>query len=382
MGSGFGVYVHFPYCLSKCPYCDFASFVSARVPHEDYARAVELELSLRAEEFAACGPVKSIFFGGGTPSLWDVGCVASVLRTIAGRFPLEGDLEVSLEANPGAAEADRFAALREAGVTRLSLGVQSFEDRTLRALGRRHSGVEAEAAVERALRAGFDHVSLDLIHGASGQSVDGARADARRGAATGVDHVSDYALTLEGLAVDVPMARAVREGRLDVPDGDVQSEMGTAVRAELSAGGFVRYEISNFARGGARCLHNLGYWQGRPYLGLGVGAYGATDSRRYGNTRDPRAYLAALGEGRLPPGESEPLGAETRFSERVFLGLRLSEGLELSSLEEEFGPAQVDTLRRKARELGDPEFLSLQGQRLRLSERGLDLHSELCARLL
>jgi oxygen-independent coproporphyrinogen-3 oxidase len=203
-----------------------------------------------------------------------------------------------------------------------------------------------------------------------------------RGAATGIDHLSDYALTLEGLAVDVPMARAVREGRLAVPDGDVQSDMGLAVRDVLAAAGFVRYEISNFAREASRCAHNLGYWQGRPYLGLGVGAYGATLSRRYGNTREPRAYLAALAEARLPPGESEHLGSDTRFTERVFLGLRLSEGLDLVALAEEFGSEAVNSLRRKALALVDSLLLSLSDERLMLNEAGLDLHSELCARLL
>jgi oxygen-independent coproporphyrinogen-3 oxidase len=384
-----GVYVHFPYCLSKCPYCDFASYVASRVPHEEYSAAIQRELQLRADEFSGLGPVQSIFFGGGTPSLWDVSCVDSVLRAIERILPCAKEVEVSLEANPGAAEADRFRALREAGVNRLSLGVQSFADRALQTLGRRHSGVEAEAAVERALRAGFQHVSLDLIHGAAGQTVEGARADARRGAATGVDHVSDYALTLEGLAVDVPMARAVRDGRLQVPNGDVQSDMGAAVREELRAAGFARYEISNFARGDARCAHNLGYWNGRPYLGIGVGAYGATRSRRYGNGRDPQAYLTALAEGRLPAGESEPLDDGVRFSERVFLGLRLSEGLDLRALVDEFGEAPVGLLREKARRLangashgGPGPYLSVDPERIVLSEAGLDLHSELAARLL
>jgi putative oxygen-independent coproporphyrinogen III oxidase len=385
----FGVYVHFPYCLSKCPYCDFASYVASRVPHEEYARAIQLELRLRAGEFVGLGTVRSVFFGGGTPSLWDVGCVDAVLRAIERTFPVAAEVEVSLEANPGAADAERFRALREAGVNRLSLGVQSFADRALHTLGRRHSGVEAEAAVERALRAGFSHVSLDLIHGAAGQTVDGARADARRGAATGVDHVSDYALTLEGLAVEVPMARAVRDGRLRVPDGDTQSDMGEAVRQELRGAGFTRYEISNFARNGARCAHNLGYWNGLPYLGVGVGAYGATPARRYGNGRDPTAYLAALADGHLPPGESETLTADLRFSERVFLSLRLTEGLDLRALATEFGDAPVSRLKDKAlqllagggREAANP-YLALDQDRLALTDAGFDLHSEIAARLL
>jgi oxygen-independent coproporphyrinogen-3 oxidase len=199
-------------------------------------------------------------------------------------------------------------------------------------------------------------------------------------------------LTLEGLAVDVPMARAVREGRLRVPDGDAQADMGHAVRSELRAAGFARYEISNFARDGSRCAHNLGYWSGAPYLGVGVGAFGATAVRRYGNARDPAAYLAALSEGRLPPGESESLPDAVRLSERIFLGLRLIDGIDLRALAREFGENPVLELWQKAIRLQQAApsgqrgalgtHLTVEQDRIALTEGGLDLHSEIAARLL
>jgi oxygen-independent coproporphyrinogen-3 oxidase len=195
-----------------------------------------------------------------------------------------------------------------------------------------------------------------------------------------VHHLSAYALTLEELAVDVPMARAAREGRIQVPDGDRQAEMGAGVRAVLAAAGFERYEISNFARAGARSIHNLGYWTGLPFVGLGVGAFGDDSRERYGNPRDSKSYLQALGQGQLPASDREEVGAPARFSERVFLGLRLVDGLDLEGLARDFGGALVDALRQKAAPLQD--LVRLTGSRLSLTDRGMDLHSEVAARLL
>jgi oxygen-independent coproporphyrinogen-3 oxidase len=187
-------------------------------------------------------------------------------------------------------------------------------------------------------------------------------------------------LTLEELAVDVPMARAWREGRLWIPDGDQQAEMGAAVREALSAAGFERYEISNFARAGARSVHNLGYWEGHPFVGLGVGAFGDDGRERYGNPRDSKSYLHAIGEGRLPAGVREEIRSPARFSERVFLGLRLVEGVDLKRLGDAFGREPVDALRQKAAPLAD--LVRLTATRISLTERGMDLHSEVAARLL
>jgi putative oxygen-independent coproporphyrinogen III oxidase len=375
-----GVYIHFPFCLSHCPYCDFAVEIVERLPHEEYARAVLRELELRADAFAGLGKVRSISFGGGTPSLWEPSCLASVVRAVDDRLGLTADAEISLEANPEGLEPERLAALRGAGIQRLSLGVQSFSAPVLRVLGRRHAAEDADRAVARALEAGFPRVSLDLIYGAPGQEVTGARADAQRAVATGAQHLSAYALTLEELAVDVPMARAWREGRLGVPDGDQQAEMGAAIREVLGASGFERYEISNFARAGARSVHNLGYWTGHPFLGLGVGAFGDDGTVRYGNPRDSASYLGALQEGRLPAGEREEVRSSARFSERVFLGLRLVEGVDLERLARDFGGAPVAALRQRAAPLAD--LVRGAGSHLALTDRGMDLHSEVAAKLL
>ncbi len=375
-----GVYVHFPYCRSICPYCDFAVERAKRPPHRGYAEAVKRELSLRAEAFAPFGPARSVFFGGGTPSLWDPVEVRGVLAAIDAAFGLERGGEVSLEANPEDRAPELLRALREAGVTRLSWGVQSFQDAVLRRLGRRHRGDDGARAAEAALAAGFSSVSVDLIYGAAGQDAASAAKDGQRAAALGVQHASAYALTLDELAVPVPMARAVKGGRLVVPDADAQAELGRALREALAAGGLARYEVSNHARGSAaRSVHNLGYWEGRPYLGLGVGASGATPSRRYANARGADGYLGSLEEGRLPAGDEELLDEDVRFRERVMLGLRLVDGIDLAALEAEFGATRAAALEVGAARLSG--LVRLEGRRLALTERGLDLHSEIALRL-
>jgi coproporphyrinogen III oxidase-like Fe-S oxidoreductase len=304
-----------------------------------------------------------------------------VLRGIERCLGLPAGLEVSLEANPEDRDADRLKALREAGVNRLSWGVQSFQQPVLRTLGRGHRSDQAALAVELSLQVGFPAVSVDLIYGAAGQDTGSAAQDAVRAAALGVHHVSAYALTLDELAVDVPMARAQRSGKLRVPDADAQAEMGRGLREAIAAAGFARYEVSNFARGEARSIHNLGYWQGRPYVGLGVGAAGATDARRYTNGRGAKPYLEALEAGRLPEGEDDPFDDDIRFRERVFLGLRLVDGLELRSLAARFGEWPVAELRAKAEPLIAGGLAGLENDRLWLTEVGLDLHSLIAARL-
>ncbi len=381
VAASLGVYIHFPYCLSHCPYCDFAVEVARTIPGERYAAAVLAELDRRADGFAPLGPARSVFFGGGTPSLWEPAFFARILEAIDRRLGLSEGAEVSLEANPEDGAADRFAAIRAAGVTRISLGVQSFDDATLKALGRRHRGEEASRAVGAALEAGFASVSVDLIYGARGQTIEGAASDARRTASLGVPHVSAYALTLDELAVEVPMARLARSGRLRLPDADDQAAMGGAVREELASGGLPRYEISNHAREGNRARHNLGYWLAEPYLGLGVGAAGALATGRYTNARPTGPYFESLERGELPPGERDPLDRDARRSERIFLGLRLVEGLDLAAFAAAFGGADAAALRERARPLAELGLASLSRDRLALTERGLDLHGELCARL-
>jgi len=381
-----GVYIHFPYCLSKCPYCDFASRAEKIIPQERYTRAVLRELRARAPEFAGRRAV-SIYFGGGTPSLWDPACVAEVLREVRSLFDVSPEAEVTLEANPGTTDEARFAAFRAAGVNRLSIGVQSLAAPQLVALGRQHSGGDAVRAYRTARAAGFANVSLDLIHGAEGQNAAGAARDAAAAVALGPEHVSCYALTLTGLAEDVPMAKAVRRGELRLPDDEASAEMGEAVREELSRGGYARYEISNYARPGYEAVHNSLYWRGLEYAAAGCGACGFRRlpegphvARRWMNDRSPERYLERVEETGLGEAQGEDLSAEEHLRERIFTGLRLAEGLDLSALEDDLRlpvrsrfAAQIGRLRREG-------LAELQGSTLRLTEAGLDLHSEVAVR--
>jgi oxygen-independent coproporphyrinogen-3 oxidase len=384
-----GIYIHFPYCLSKCPYCDFASRAEAVIPQERYTGAVLRELRERAAHFAdPAREVVSVYFGGGTPSLWDPQQVGRVLDACRDLFDVREDAEVTLEANPGTTDEGRFTAFRALGVNRLSIGVQSFTDSQLAVLGRKHSSSEAERAFRTARLAGFENVSLDLIHGGSGHTVAAAARDAASAVALGPEHISAYALTLTGLAEDVPMAKAVRRGEVVLPPDDEQAAMGEAVRGELARGGYARYEISNFARAGFEAVHNTLYWRGIEYVAAGCGACGFSRSRsgeapfarRYMNDRSPERYLERVEETGLGEASSEEVDREQHLRERLFTGLRLAEGIDLATLEAELGLEIRSRFAKVIDRLVREELAMLAGARLRLTERGFDLHSEVAVR--
>src|SRR5512144_1711142 len=309
MARPFGVYLHFPWCTHRCPYCDFAVTTDPQPAGRRYARAVLAELALRASAFDGLAPA-SLYLGGGTPSLWDPGDVREVLGAIRERFRLPAGAEVTLEANPESCDRERLLAWREAGVNRVSIGVQSFDRGVLAKLGRRHGPEAAERAIRDAADA-IPNVSVDLIYGARRSTIETARADAVRAVAAGAVHVSAYALTLDAevLAEEVPLARLRREGRLPLPSEDETRAQSAAIRSALRRAGLLRYEISNFARPGRESVHNRLYWEGESYLGLGAGAYGCLRGEagavRYGNVRAAPAYLEAVLAGRLPTAEED-----------------------------------------------------------------------------
>jgi oxygen-independent coproporphyrinogen-3 oxidase len=371
----FGVYVHFPYCSFQCPYCDFAVAVEREVPGRRYADAILAELALRAPAFQglAC---ETLYLGGGTPSLWEPEEVGRVIAAVRRRFALPAGAELTLEANPESSrDPGRLRGYRAAGVNRLSVGVQSFDRVVLAKLGRRHDPAIAEEAVRQAA-AVFENVCLDLIYGGRTSTPATARADAERAAGLPITHLSAYALTLDVLAVDVPLARLSREGRLRFPSDDASLAQARAIRGALRRGGLARYEISNFARRGFESRHNALYWEGASYLGLGVGAYGfrgeAERGMRYGNFRAPEAWFAAVQGGRLPTAEEDLLDAGALTRERIMLALRTRAGVPESLLPEgkrgEVGALLAAGLARRVR------------GRLVLTARGLDVHSAVAER--
>lgn len=384
----FGLYVHFPYCLSKCPYCDFASTVVKQIPEERYARAILAELDLRlASDRTPDLPVESVYLGGGTPSLWNPRYVREVLDRLRARLPFAEGMEITLEANPGASDAERFSAFRDAGINRLSIGVQSFQAATLRTLGREHDAAQAERAFAAARAAGFENVSLDFIYGVHGQSLEQVTEDARRAAALGPEHLSAYALTLdkEALAEEVPLARQLARGEVRLPDDDTVLEMARAVREAYGRQGLSRYEISNYAQPELHSRHNALYWTGGEYLALGSGATGHLRSGeggfRYSNHRSAEQYLRAVEERRLPEASREPLSRHELFEERVAMGLRLATGVDLAAACAAFGEsmsARAPTVERLVRD----GFARWEGRRLVLTESGADLHSAISAKLM
>lgn len=375
---GLGVYVHFPWCIKKCPYCDFLSVPSARqdIPHAAYADAVLSELSARRAELGA-HHLRTVFFGGGTPSLWQAAELRRVLGGILATFePGPEPPEVTVECNPGSLSYDAARALLDAGVNRLSIGVQGLDEGRLRFLGRWHSAGQALAAVQAALDAGVPRVSADLIYGVSEQRPEEAAAEVRQLSELGVSHLSAYALTIEPQTAFGALAR---KGRLPLAPEQSVAESFLAVDEALEQLGFEHYEISNFARSGQRAEHNVGYWKGLDYVGLGCGAWGtltrAGQRIRYRNRPQPQGYMEAARAARAPSpdsirsleSESEALEPETLLSERLMLGLRLAEGLDAEQAAVAAGATLWTSERRRVvQRLVERGRLLHEGPRLRI----------------
>lgn len=383
----FGVYVHFPYCLSKCPYCDFASTAAKTIPDERYTRAILGELEQRLEvQHLAGREVTSIFIGGGTPSLWAPRSVAAVLEAISARLSVASGCEVTLEANPGASDAARFQDYRAGGVNRLSMGVQSFEASTLTTLGRAHDGPTAQRAFAAARAAGFDNVSMDFIYGVHGQTEAQVESDARAAVALGSEHLSAYALTLDkaSLAEEVPLAKQLARGEVQLPPDETVVRMQRVVRDVFGGAGLQRYEISNYARPGFHSRHNALYWTGGEYLSLGTGATGfvrGAQPVRYSNHRSAERYLAEVEAGRVPEASREELTGLELFEERVAMGLRLVNGVELEAVCEAFGQS-AESRAQTVRHLLHAGLAEMRGGRLALTDEGFDVHSAIAARLM
>ena len=336
---GFAVYVHWPFCASKCPYCDFNSHVRDAIDQERWRRALvaDLESALDAAPAEVVRPAASVFFGGGTPSLMAPETVAAALGALARRGLVDGNAEVTLEANPSSAEAGRFADYRAAGVNRLSIGVQALDDEALRALGRAHGAAEAVDAVAAA-REAFDRVSFDLIYARAGQTPRAWRGELERALALRPTHVSLYQLTIER---GTRFHEAYARGELAPPGEDDAAAMYEETTARCRAAGLDAYEVSNFAAPGEECRHNLVYWRSGDWLGVGPGAHGRagrgegrTATRRW---RSPEKWLEAV-EGTGSGLEArETLDAPARAAEALMMGLRLTEGVSAERFERTVG---------------------------------------------
>jgi oxygen-independent coproporphyrinogen-3 oxidase len=374
--KAFSLYLHIPYCQSKCPYCDFNSHAVASWPEDDYVRALVAEIERRADEVPWAGRrLKTIFFGGGTPSLFRPESIAAILTAAERNFGIERGAEITLEANPGTVNAEKLGGMRAAGINRISFGAQSFNEARLKFLGRIHSAEETREAARSACSAGFERFNLDLIFAVPGQSVDEVLSDIAEAAALGPDHISAYNLTFEeGTAFFTEMKR----GRIRPIDSDRQAEFYAAVREELPRRGYRMYEISNYAPPGHEARHNLSYWRAESYLGLGAGAHSfARDEhgggRRWWNERMPARYVEQALAGGLAEAGGETVDARSARGEFVFLNLRLRDGFALADFEQRFGESFDSVFGARAARLFEGDLLLRGEGRIYLSERGLEL---------
>lgn len=372
--EGFGLYVHWPFCLSKCPYCDFNSHVAERIDQDVWRTALLRELSY----YAARVPERvltSIFFGGGTPSLMDPATTADIISAARKHWRTANDLEITLEANPGTVDAERFAAIRDAGVTRLSMGVQSLNERDLKFLGRRHNVDEARTAWRAAAKI-FPRVSFDLIYARPQQTAEAWRAELdealREVRDHGISHLSLYQLTMEpGTAMNESFAR----GDFTLPEEDDAAALFEITQDMCAAAGYPAYEVSNHAQDGATCRHNLTYWRGGDYVGVGPGAHGrlTLDSvaRATRQIKAPALWLKRVGAEGHGTQEEEALEPTSRAEELVMVGLRLAEGVDKTRFARLAGRPLADLLDPEAvKTLVAEGFLSETSDRLSATPKG------------
>lgn len=380
-----GIYLHVPFCAGKCSYCDFYSVVPAGPEdpvrfREILLREMDLFRALYPEDAKA--PSDSIYVGGGTPTVAGTEFLLSLLREIRARFPVEPEAEISVEANPGSVGPDDLASLRRGGFTRLSLGVQSFREGTLRTLGRRHGPGQVREAWSAARRAGFPSLGFDLIFGIPGQTLAGWEEDLDRTVTFLPSHVSAYALAPER---GTPLHRDLGAGRLSLPDDDLVARMYERTREVLAGAGYRQYEISNFARPGHECRHNRKYWRREGYHGFGPSAHGlifpegsSPGGVRTANPPSLEEYGGAIRSGRLAWTEARAVSREEAWKEALIFGLRETEGVDLAALADRFG-APPEPLRGAVDRLAEWGKLVREGSRLRLPGHLMFVSNELLA---
>ena len=375
MRRPFSLYIHIPYCISKCPYCDFNSHVVAEIPAAQYTDALLRELDRYGASNEWQGrALQSIFFGGGTPSTFDPRSIGKILARVAATFPIGTGCEITLEANPGTVDRENFHGYRAAGVNRISVGAQSFQPRLLKFLGRAHTADEARQALETVKQAGFDNFNFDLIYALPGQTLHDLEADLNEALAFNSPHLSAYNLTFEE---GTPFGHEYRSGRMKPLSEDEEIAMAELVERKLNEAGLHRYEISNYAKPGLHSRHNVNYWRGGDYLGLGAGAHSyintndaAVPGKRWSNEKSPARYMSLINETDNAVVEREEIGLDKAAGEFMFLGLRMIEGISLDLFHARFGKSPVECYPRIAFWM-DGGLMEERDGFLRLSRKGL-----------
>lgn len=363
----FGLYVHIPFCKQKCYYCDFPSFAGQEACQEEYLDALLAEIREMGSRYAdRC--VDTIFFGGGTPSVLPGDALPRILKEIGRSFTVTADVEISAEANPGTVDAAKLVKWRASGINRISFGVQSFHNELLRAIGRIHTAEEAREAIGAARKVGFDNINLDLIYGLPSQTVEMLTHDIEEVIALGVQHLSVYGLIVEE---DTALERMIDDGRAVLPSDEEEEAMYDYVTTRLEELGYHRYEISNYARGGRECRHNLKYWRFDDYLGLGSASHSFVGGRRFANERIPTDYIRRMRSEHNARITEDVETEEQLRGEYIFLALRTTVGVDTADFARTFG-AEFWTLYGNIIERMCQEGLVEQeGQYVRLTKLGM-----------
>lgn len=355
-----GIYVHIPFCKSKCGYCDFNSYAGQEDMFSPYFSALGREIRAYGERLDICAD--TVYIGGGTPTCVGTELLCGLMQNIFSSYNISDGCEITSECNPKTADAEKLSRMRESGINRLSIGLQSTDDDMLRALGRIHTFADFLCCFRDARQAGFDNISLDLMYGLPNQTADGWRETVLRAAELGAEHISCYALKLED---GTPLAAA----KPVLPDDDAAADMYEICCAELAKFGYERYEISNFAKTGARSRHNLKYWRCDDFLGLGAGAFSCMDGARFSNARRVDEYIGLICAQGSAVTEKTQLTEFDRMSEFVFLGLRCADGISCGEFLRRFGRSLHDVFGKQIEKYEKLGFLISEGGSLRFSDK-------------
>jgi oxygen-independent coproporphyrinogen-3 oxidase len=361
------LYIHIPFCIRKCTYCDFLSVPLDADLARDYTDALKREIALRGG-----GTLRTVYLGGGTPTVFPEEHLAGIFRALHDQFTILPDAEITVEANPGTVRREKESFLRTLGVNRMSIGVQSFDDSELALLGRIHTADDARKTVQGL---GFENFSLDLMYGIPGQSLESWQQSLRQALPLNPTHISAYELTPEP---GTPLVESLKRGEMELPPEETVIGMADTALDMLSGAGFRQYEISNHALPGYECRHNMNYWLRGEYLGMGAGAHSFVGDRREKNVWDVREYITRLRKGELPVGESMEVTCEEALREFLFLGLRMTEGVDIALFKEDLG---LD-LMNGAQDLISDGLMETSGGRLRLTRRGVLLFNPSLVRLM
>jgi oxygen-independent coproporphyrinogen-3 oxidase len=375
MNDQAGIYIHIPFCATRCHYCNFATGGYESDLARRYVAALSKEIE-DAPSRPAMRSVDTLYFGGGTPTTLSIEQISGLVGTCQKKFDIDPGAEITMEANPGSVTADYLEKLRALGINRLSLGVQSFNDPELQMIGRTHSAQDARDAVRIARAAGFTNISIDLIAGLPEQKMETWRGNLDEACSLAPDHLSVYLLELYR---DAPLLHRIERGELRAIDEELTVEMYFALMDEAERFGFAHYEISNWARPGCESRHNLKYWTGAPYWAFGVSAAGYDGESRWSNTRNIHEYLAKVEGSHSPVSSREELDDEDRQSEALFLGLRLRDGVDLQAHRRRFGVSVVERYRDELERLREAGLIELSDENIVISRKGKVLANEVFA---